>query len=204
MKSSRFVSSILTVFFLGFGFSLPLSADTLFNSLSAPYSADEAKTGVIGIEDYQADLSGTPFGNNSQNEFFLQSFWWRAEFLTPSTPIRFSFLESDQQTVRWTFDLTWPFTGLSTYSIGWSGQGLRISRVGFIQLELLNGFTGRWFRTNTAPTVGTSPLNPYGNPAGSNFAMELRGTAVPEPGCLGVLAVLASVASSTLRRRFLV
>ncbi|MEQ1906504.1 MAG: PEP-CTERM sorting domain-containing protein [Pirellulaceae bacterium] len=180
-----------------------VTADIVFNSVPAPsgYVGFPAATGLAGVEDYQANLTLTPYGNNTQTDFILKSFQWVGGVTVAGGVAQYQFTEADNVTPVSTFSVALPFAGNFIWTITVPDTVIR--RVGGLRTTFTGGAVGQWFISNNNPTDGTSPLNPFGVPGSPprTFAFALDGiSTVPEPGSASLIC-LGLVAMGLVRRR---
>ncbi|MBX3418834.1 MAG: PEP-CTERM sorting domain-containing protein [Pirellulaceae bacterium] len=198
----RFLVGILSVALLALA---PVcKADIVFNSVPTVggYVAFAASAGLLGVEDYQADFSLLPYGNNSQTDFILQSFQFVGGVTVANSTMQFQFTESNNVTPVATFNVTLPMAGNFIWTI--TVPDTIIRREGGLRVSTLGGVTGQWFINNDNPVYGTSPGNPYGVPGSPprTFAFSLDGVStVPEPSTGLALLLVGTIGLIGRRRR---
>lgn len=178
-------------------------ADVVFNSVPGPYVAFPAATGQLGIEDYQADLTFTPFGNNTQTDFIVQSMQFVGGVTVAGGTVQLRFLQSDATTQVAAFNVTLPSAGNFIWTI--TLPPTVIPRVGVLEINALSGALGQWFISDSLPARGTSPGNPDALPPAAGgprvYAFNLDGIAnIPEPTSIGILGLVVVAAAGLVRR----
>ncbi|HYE60622.1 MAG TPA: hypothetical protein VD997_01380 [Phycisphaerales bacterium] len=159
----------------------------VYSGIPGPYSAFAAATGAAGFDDYTSTVTG--------GAFTIASLRFVGGVAQANGTMRINFYNPDA-TLATFANITLPSAGDFIWTITFgtlpdgSDSAFVVPSAGFMEMVVGAGFTGRWFFTTTAPTVGSnniavgtgSTLNPQ-----RRSAFELN--AVPSPASLALLGV---------------
>jgi len=165
-------------------------ATVVYSGIPGTYSAFAAATGPIGFDGYTSTVGGPTF--------LLESLRFVGGVSTVGGVITFEFFDSASNFVSST-----SASFLTAGNFIWTltlGTPITVPSAGILQLRAAATTTGRWFFTDTAPSVGVNAVA-FGSGSGlapqRNNAFEL--TAVPAPAGLA-LAGLAGLFAGRRRR----
>lgn len=179
----------------GINFEDRTTLTTVYTGIPGPYSAFGAAAGPVGFDDYD---STDPYPT-----MILGSIRFVGGVTAVGGTMQFDFYDTNLQLAN-TFTVNLPQAGNFIWTITLGANGgkdsvFTIPSDGVLEISAINGATGAWFMTTTAPTVGSNNIA-FGtgstlNPQRYN-AFELN--AVPAPGALALVGLGGLVAG---RRR---
>ena len=167
---------------------------TAYSSMGAGtgFQAFAAATGAIGFDDYDSIATGGTID--------LQSFRFVGGVAQAGGTMFFDFFDSASNFVdSFGVALTNPGNFIYTITINTFPGGVVVPEAGIVQATVGAGFTGQFFLSDAAPTIGTQS-NTFGGAAGGALShrFELNGEFVPAPATAALLGLGGLVA---VRRR---
>lgn len=167
---------------------------TVFSAMAGPFAAFTAATGSAGFDDYQSTYTDSPY-------MLLQTFKFVGGVTTVGGGATFNFYDTSEN-LHSSFSVTLPSAGDFIWTIsletvaGAKDSDFGIPAAGYVEMIVDAATTGRWFLSNSAPTIGTESRAPgEGSLDTHSHRFELI---IPAPGASALLGLGGLVA---LRRR---
>ncbi len=157
----------------------------VYSAIAGPYAGFAAAPGSLGFDDYSSTMAG-PVEQ-------LQALRFVGGVTAVGGTLQFDIYTSSTVLVN-SFTVSLPQAGTFIWTItGLSGD---LPKDGIMQISAINGASGRWFLSSTAPSVGTQSST-FGGANGGALSHRFEFT-TPTPGALALLGLGGLVAS---RRR---
>lgn len=157
----------------------------VYSAIPGPYVGFPAAGGSLGFDDYSSTMTA-PVET-------LQSLRFVGGVTNAGETLQFDIYSTSAVLVN-SFQVTLPQGGNFIWTI--NSINLDIPKDGLLQISAIGGGTGRWFLSETAPSVGTNNLALGGASGVYSHRFEFT---TPTPGALALLG-LGGLAASRRRR----
>ena len=150
---------------------------------AAGYQAFAAATGAIGFDDYDSIAAG--------GSIDIATFRFVGGVQQVGGTMFFDFFDTNSNFVD-SFGVSLGNAGnfIYTITINTYPGGVVVPDAGFLQVSVGAGFTGQWFMTTDAPTIGTSNAAVGGAAGGLQHKFEINGDYdVPAPATAALLGL---------------